>query len=704
MRARRGERRPRRWRTRAHRNDPARLTHVRAHYPPVRPGAAAADPGPAVRQRRRAHQRDRQRAVPQAGQGRALRGGGGGGAPAGRQRRADPRRQHGRGPDRFGEGDDPLSQPDHVRAGHRAHPDHGRFLQVERDRGRAEVPAGQERGQLDLAEGRRGGVRRARAQGAALRRRRGGDGVRRTGPGRHLRAQGGDLQPRLPDPDRAGRLPAGRHHLRPEHLRRGHRHRGARQLRSGFHRGHPHHPQDPAALPRVRRRVQRVVLVPRQRNRAPGDPLGVPVPRHRRGHGHGHRQRRRHADLRRPGPGPARARGGRDPQPPPRRHRTPAGDRRALQGQEGPEQRRRPELARKAGTRAAGARAGARRGRLCGTGHRGSAAAVHAPAGRHRRPVDGRHERGRRPVRRRQDVPAAGGEVGAGDEEGGGLPAAVHRSGKAAHRRHRQVQRQDHHGHGQGRRARHRQEHRRRGPGLQQLRRDRPGGDGADPDHPRPRARRERRHHRPVRADHAIAGGNEPRRPRNAAAGLLDAAADRRRHHLARAHRAEDRSALRRADGVGEGRLARGRGGAVADLQGAARRVRGRQRSRLRRDPPASQEPRRRQAPGLAGKGARAALRRRLGRVHPAGAEAARPARVRRLSAARADRPDRLDPVLPGLGTGRQVPGDPQRRGGRPAGQRPVPRRTRDAQAHRRREMADRQGGVRAMAGAGGGG
>jgi cobalamin-dependent methionine synthase I len=43
------------------------------------------------------------------------------------------------------------------------------------------VPAGQERGQLDLAEGRRGAVPRARAQGAALRRRRGGDGLRRKG-------------------------------------------------------------------------------------------------------------------------------------------------------------------------------------------------------------------------------------------------------------------------------------------------------------------------------------------------------------------------------------------------------------------------------------------------------------------------------------------------------------------------------------------
>ena len=44
-----------------------------------------------------------------------------------------------------------------------------------------------------------------------------------------------------------------------------------------------------------------------------------------------------------------------------------------------------------------------------------------------RRPADGRHERGRRPVRRRQDVPAAGGEERARDEEGGGAPAALHR-------------------------------------------------------------------------------------------------------------------------------------------------------------------------------------------------------------------------------------------------------------------------------------
>ena len=50
-----------------------------------------------------------------------------------------------------------------------------------------------------------------------------------------------------------------------------------------------------------------------------------------------------------------------------------------------------------------------------------------------RRPADGRHERRRRPVRVGQDVPAAGGQVGAGDEEGGRPPAS--RSSRRRRRR-----------------------------------------------------------------------------------------------------------------------------------------------------------------------------------------------------------------------------------------------------------------------------
>ena len=51
-----------------------------------------------------------------------------------------------------------------------------------------------------------------------------------------------------------------------------------------------------------------------------------------------------------------------------------------------------------------------------------------------RRPADGRHERRRRPLRRRQDVPAAGGEERARDEAGGRPPRAVHRGGEGARR------------------------------------------------------------------------------------------------------------------------------------------------------------------------------------------------------------------------------------------------------------------------------
>jgi hypothetical protein len=107
---------------------------------------------------------------------------------------------------------------------------------------------------------------------------------------------------------------------------------------------------------------------------------------------------------------------------------------------------------------------------------------IDAPARRHRRPADGRHERRRRPLRRRQDVPAAGGEVGARHEAGGGPPDPLHRGGQEAQRR--LVEGHNRHRHGEGRRARHRQEHRRRGARLQWLRDRRPRRDGAGGEDP----------------------------------------------------------------------------------------------------------------------------------------------------------------------------------------------------------------------------
>ena len=51
------------------------------------------------------------------------------------------------------------------------------------------------------------------------------------------RSQGRHLPARLQAADRAGRLPARRHHLRRQHPDRRHRHRGAQQLRGRVHRG-----------------------------------------------------------------------------------------------------------------------------------------------------------------------------------------------------------------------------------------------------------------------------------------------------------------------------------------------------------------------------------------------------------------------------------------------------------------------------------
>ena len=59
------------------------------------------------------------------------------------------------------------------------------FVEILGDRGGLEMPARQAGGQFDLDEGRRGGLHRARQDRAPLRRRGGGDGVRREGPGRH---------------------------------------------------------------------------------------------------------------------------------------------------------------------------------------------------------------------------------------------------------------------------------------------------------------------------------------------------------------------------------------------------------------------------------------------------------------------------------------------------------------------------------------
>jgi hypothetical protein len=96
-------------------------------------------------------------------------------------------------------------------------------------------------------------------------------------------------------------------------------------------------------------------------------------------------------------------------------------------------------MARLAGREAARARAGQGHRRACRRGYRGSAPrhrrARRAPDRSDRRPADGRHERRRRPVRLRQDVPAAGGEIRPRDEKGGRPPLPLYRGGKGRKRR-----------------------------------------------------------------------------------------------------------------------------------------------------------------------------------------------------------------------------------------------------------------------------
>ena len=383
-----------------------------------------------VHQYWRADQRYGVGEVSQADRGGRLCGGAGGGAQPGRERRADPRRQHGRGPARFREGDGDVPEPDRLRARHRPRADHDRLIEVVGDRGGPQVRAGQGHRQLHQHEGGRGGVPRARQEGAALRRGRGRDGVRRAGPGRHRRAQGVDLRAGLQAADREGGLSARGHHLRSQHLRGRHRHRGAQRLWHRLHRGDAADQGEAAARARLGRRVQPVVLVPRQRGRAPGHALGVPLSRHRRRPRHGDRQCRPDHHLRRHRAGAARAVRGRDPQPAARRHRPAAGGGRALQGRDGQGQGEGPGLARCAGRGAAQAFAGARHQRVHRGRHGGRAQARRQAHRGDRGAADGRHERGRRPVRGGQDVPAAGGQVGARHEAGRGLSATLPRGGE----------------------------------------------------------------------------------------------------------------------------------------------------------------------------------------------------------------------------------------------------------------------------------
>ncbi len=155
-------------------------------------------------------------------------------------------------------------------------------------------------------------------------------------------------------------------------------------------------------------------------------------------------------------------------------------------------------------------------GRVRAGRYGGSAAQVPAAARCDRGSADGRHERGRRLVRGRQDVPAAGGQVGPGDEKGRVGAGALYRTGKG---RKQPIERQGGDRHRQGRRPRHRQEHRRRRTPVQQLRSRGPGGHGLLRENPGGSDPRRRQSHRLVGIDHPVAGRNGARGQGNAAPG-----------------------------------------------------------------------------------------------------------------------------------------------------------------------------------------
>jgi 5-methyltetrahydrofolate--homocysteine methyltransferase len=104
---------------------------------------------------------------------------------------------------------------------------------------------------------------------------------------------------------------------------------------------------------------------------------------------------------------------------PRRRDRTDARYRRTLSWNRGQgSQGERPRLARMAGGEAPFACARQRHQRVHRGRYRGGAPECGAASACDRGPADGRHERGRRPVRLGQDVPAAGGEIRPRDEAG----------------------------------------------------------------------------------------------------------------------------------------------------------------------------------------------------------------------------------------------------------------------------------------------
>ncbi len=278
-------------------------------------------------------------------------------------------------------------------------------------------------------------VPRARAHGPEVRRGRRGDGVRRAGAGGDLRGQDPHLRARLPHPGRRGRLSARGHHLRSEHPHRRHRAsrsttttRSTSSTRRAGSRRTCRTPRSAAASRTSRsasaattacaRRCTRRSSTTRSR---PGMDMGIVNAGMLEVYEEIEPELRELVEdvllNRRPDATERLVDFGEklkaDAAPAP-----PTTEKKEEEWRKGTVEERLSHALVKgidtyidADTEEARAKLG-------------------RPLAGHRRAADGRHERRRRSVRRRQDVPAAGREVGARDEEGGRLPHAVHGGGE----------------------------------------------------------------------------------------------------------------------------------------------------------------------------------------------------------------------------------------------------------------------------------
>ncbi len=335
--------------------------------------------------------------------------------------------------------------------------------------------AGQGDRELHFAQGGRGTLPAPGVAHPALRCGGGGHALRRARSGRRLRAQDRGGRPGLRTADGGG-LSAGGHRLRPQCAGRGDGHSGARRLCTRLHPGDRMDACQFAGGECQRRHQQPLVRLPRHRPRAPGDALGVSVPRPAGGTQLRDRQSGHDGPLRgdRTGApcvgrgcgagtrGGCRRASGRLCPAHPGRERVGRQDRCG----------RGVALVARGGADISCDGEGARRTdrRRCagGRGRRNDAPRGDRPL------LHARHGACGRALRAGKDVSAAGGEDGPCDEKGSGRPHASARGGRPGERRQGEgIAR-----YGKGRCARHRKEYRIGGDGLQRLPHPRPGSDG----------------------------------------------------------------------------------------------------------------------------------------------------------------------------------------------------------------------------------